>query len=67
MISIFLNGENSSLQKSETLDIALSEWGYEEGCYAVAVNETFVPRSQYSQQHINEGDRIDVVSPLEGG
>jgi len=67
MINIFLNGEGSTLNKSESLDIALTKWGYQDGCYAVAVNETFVPRSQYHQQLINEGDRIDVVSPLEGG
>jgi sulfur carrier protein len=67
MINIFLNGESSSLNKPETLDLALMEWGYQDGCYAIAINETFVPRSQYHQQLINEGDRIDVVSPLEGG
>jgi len=67
MINIFLNGESSTLNKSESLDIALTQWGYQDGCYAVAVNETFVPRSQHHQQLINDGDRIDVVSPLEGG
>lgn len=67
MINIVLNGETSNLQNSQALDIALREWGYQDGCYAVAVNETFVPRSQYAQRQINEGDRIDVVSPLEGG
>jgi len=67
MINVLLNGESNRLNKPETLDIALTEWDYLDGCYAVAVNETFVPRSQYHQQLINEGDRIDVVSPLEGG
>lgn len=67
MIKVYLNGESSTLSDSLSLDIALDKWGYQNDCYAVAVNETFVPRSQYSQHLIQEGDTIDVVSPLEGG
>lgn len=67
MITITLNGEPRSLAENCQLSAALTEWGYEAKTYAVAVNETFVPRSQYDQHTIREGDRVDVVSPLEGG
>lgn len=35
--------------------------------YAVAVNTQFVPRAQYAQTPLHEGDRVEVVSPVTGG
>lgn len=35
--------------------------------YAVAVNTRFVPRAQYAQQPLADGDRVEVVSPVTGG
>lgn len=35
--------------------------------YAVAVNGRFVPKGQYAALYIKEGDRIEVLSPMEGG
>ncbi|MET1254449.1 sulfur carrier protein ThiS [Aliikangiella maris] len=35
--------------------------------YAVAVNEQFIPRSQHSQQVLQEGDSIELVVPMQGG
>ena len=35
--------------------------------FAVACNNEFVPRSTYGQQQLNEGDKIEIVSPMQGG
>ncbi|MBU2862439.1 sulfur carrier protein ThiS [Reinekea forsetii] len=35
--------------------------------FAVAVNHQFVPKQHYQTTKLNEGDRIDVVSPIQGG
>ena len=35
--------------------------------YAVAVNTQFVPRTQYAAKALQEGDRVEVVSPVTGG
>jgi sulfur carrier protein len=34
---------------------------------AVAVNMTFVPRSQHENTVIQDGDRLEIVSPMVGG
>ena len=35
--------------------------------FAVAVNLTFVPKTQYEQFSLNENDRIEVIAPVTGG
>ncbi|MCH9742728.1 MAG: sulfur carrier protein ThiS, partial [Proteobacteria bacterium] len=34
---------------------------------ACAINTQFVPKGQYATTEINNGDRIDVVAPVQGG
>jgi sulfur carrier protein len=67
MISVRVNGEERSLSSACTLLAAMAEWGYQGEAFAVAINETFVPRSTYAQTQVQAGDSIEVVSPLEGG
>lgn len=38
-----------------------------EGAFALALNENFVPKSQYANTLVNENDRIEIVSPMQGG
>jgi sulfur carrier protein len=35
--------------------------------FAAAVNTQFVPKTQYAQQSLNDGDRIEIISPVTGG
>jgi sulfur carrier protein len=35
--------------------------------FAVAVNTRFVPRAQYTQQPLREGDRVEIIAPVTGG
>ena len=35
--------------------------------FVVAVNQNFVPRSEYQQFMISTGDKIEVLSPMAGG
>ncbi|HXH03038.1 MAG TPA: sulfur carrier protein ThiS [Candidatus Competibacteraceae bacterium] len=35
--------------------------------YAVAVNATFVPRSRHDEHRLREGDRVELVEPMQGG
>jgi thiamine biosynthesis protein ThiS len=34
---------------------------------AVALNEEFVLRTTYNETNINDGDRLDILSPVQGG
>ncbi len=45
----------------------MAAWGYDCGKIAVAVNEDFVPRSQYASLRLKESDRVDIVAPVQGG
>ncbi|AEG32354.1 sulfur carrier protein ThiS [Thiomicrospira cyclica] len=38
-----------------------------EGAFALALNENFVPKSQYADTPIAENDRIEIVAPMQGG
>ena len=35
--------------------------------FAVAVNTQFVPRGQYAQHVLADGDKMEVISPVTGG
>lgn len=35
--------------------------------FATAVNTQFVPKTQYAQHLLSEGDRIEIISPVTGG
>ena len=35
--------------------------------FALAVNNEFVPRSQYGQTILKDGDEMDLVTPMQGG
>ena len=66
-MTISVNGEIKSFQ-TETLTVerVLEEMKFGEGI-AVALNEEFVLRTTYSETHIKEGDRLDILSPVQGG
>ncbi|MYD97221.1 MAG: sulfur carrier protein ThiS [Gammaproteobacteria bacterium] len=66
-----INGELTKLKVAEAtkphLDQVLADLGYAGRKVAVAVNETFVPRAGWRERVIEEGDRLDVVAPIQGG
>lgn len=67
MISLFLNGEQKTIATATPLSQAIVSWQYTESSFAVAINQTFIPRSEYDNVLLQDGDRIDVVSPMQGG
>ncbi len=50
-----------------TLSDLLIELGYGQAKVATAVNEGFVPAMLRPQQRLDEGDRIEIVAPRQGG
>ena len=67
-VAITLNGETAALASAPLID-ALCELGYdpEQQGIAVAVNMSVVPRSEWPQTSIADGDRIDIVGAKQGG
>lgn len=35
--------------------------------FAVAVNQEFVPRARHATHVLREGDRVEIVAPMQGG
>ncbi len=66
MLKITLNGEPREIA-SLTLAAALEELGYGEARVATAVNETFVPAASRSGTELSPGDRLEVLTPRQGG
>lgn len=67
MINYFLNGEPKQVSQVMTIDLLIEQWHYNRNSIAIAVNETFIPRSAYHSTEISEGDRIEVVGAMQGG
>lgn len=65
-MKITLNGVEREVLEGR-LDQALQELGYCDGTIATAVNGLFIPRTQRLDIVLLDGDRIEVVAPMQGG
>lgn len=65
-LKITLNGTETIVQ-SNRLDLLLDELGYAGAVVATALNEDFVPRDKRPETTVHDGDRLEVVAPLQGG
>lgn len=66
-IEVMINGENQKIEQGLSLSELLEKLGYGDQSFAIAVNETFVPRSQYQQTSLQAEDVIEIVAPMQGG
>ena len=66
MFKIFLNEKALLLEKNICLQ-ELLEQEYSDFSFAVALNRTFIPRSQYLTIYFNDGDHVDIITPMQGG
>lgn len=67
MIKISLNNDAITTEKMNSLSKLLEEKGYQESYFAVAINNIFIPKSKYAETILNEGDAIDIITPMQGG
>ncbi len=65
-MKIIVNGTAHEVQSS-TLAALLAELGYGDAKVATALNEGFVPTGVRTTTPITDGDRIEIVSPRQGG
>lgn len=64
---VSLNGQRIATE-APTLHALLQARGYDfASAFACAVNNSFVPRPQWPERALQNGDRIDVVTPITGG
>ena len=65
-MKITVNGTATDVAAT-TLAQALHELGYGDQRVATAVNENFVPATARDAQELAEGDRLEIVTPRQGG
>jgi sulfur carrier protein len=63
---ILVNGASREIRSAD-LSGALTELGYAGAVVATAVNGEFVPVSDRPAARLAEGDRIEVLAPMQGG
>ncbi len=66
MIRILINDETTTVSVNN-LEELVKEINPEQGAFAVALNQEFVPRSEYNATPIQEGDNLEFLSPMQGG
>lgn len=68
-MQVSLNGKPTTIDAQMSVAVLVTELAPEtEGRgIAVAVNATVVPRSQWEQRTLKEGDRVEIVHAIQGG
>lgn len=67
MIEISLNGERINAETTTLQGLLLARDYQMDAAFACAINNTFVPRQQWPERMLENGDRIDIVTPITGG
>ncbi|MFE5738119.1 sulfur carrier protein ThiS [Streptomyces celluloflavus] len=66
-VSVSVNGEAREIPGGLTLDRLVATLSRAPGGVAAAVNETVVPRTRWSDTPLGEGDRVEVLTAVQGG
>ena len=65
-MQLFVNGEEKNVG-AETLSALLNELDYQGDWLATAVNAELVSESEREDFKLKNGDRIEILSPMQGG
>jgi sulfur carrier protein len=63
---VIVNGESREVS-STRVDALLGELEYEGTHFAIAVNYDVLPKSQWAQTPLKNGDEIEIITPRQGG
>jgi sulfur carrier protein len=64
--TIVVNGETTETQAG-TLAELIAQLGFDESAVASALNGDFVPRHARTRTRLSANDRIEIVTPRQGG
>ncbi|MET9434591.1 sulfur carrier protein ThiS [Streptomyces sp. NPDC006551] len=67
VLNVSVNGEPRELPGPVSLDALVATLTAAPSGVAAAVNETVVPRGQWSATFLGEGDRVEVLTAVQGG
>jgi sulfur carrier protein len=67
VMTISVNGERRQVADGTALDALVRTLTAAPSGVAAAVNETVVPRAQWPTTSLAEGDRVEVLTAVQGG
>jgi sulfur carrier protein len=66
-MEIIVNGAVREVSSGATLAAALEQLGFGAAVVASALNGEFVPAAARMQTLLSQGDRLEVLAPMQGG
>ena len=66
-MKIIVNGEAMEIDPNLTLQQLLEQLNFKQQRLAVELNLEIIPRSQYTNYTLKEGDRVEIVHAIGGG
>jgi thiamine biosynthesis protein ThiS len=67
VITVFINGAAHQLTQNCSIAAMIEALGYTGKRIALERNGDIVPRSQYAEQTLSEGDKLEIVVAVGGG
>jgi len=66
-MNIIINGVEKTYTYNLTLETLLNELDHAGKKVAIEVNEEIIPRSQYKNKLVVDGDKIEIINAVGGG
>ncbi|WP_030239976.1 sulfur carrier protein ThiS [Streptomyces sp. NRRL S-350] len=66
-IALTVNGEPRKVSAAATLAEVVATVSRANSGVAAALNEAVVPRSSWSETRLNTGDRVEILTAVQGG
>ncbi len=66
-MKLVLNGESQTFETPLTLAARVEKLGMKSDRVAIELNRNIVPREQWPQTQLSEGDRLEIVHFVGGG
>ncbi|MEV6011652.1 sulfur carrier protein ThiS [Streptomyces sp. NPDC051976] len=66
-ITVLVNGEQHALPGPVALDAVVAALTTAPSGVAAALNETVVPRTRWSATPVADGDRVEILTAVQGG
>lgn len=66
-MKLIINGKERNLRSSSTLTELVQELEITAPHFAMALNQQVIPKSQYSDTALKEGDKVEIVHAVGGG
>jgi sulfur carrier protein len=66
-ITVLVNGERRALTAPLALDALVADLTPAPSGVAAALNETVIPRTRWSTTPLSDGDRVEILTAVQGG